>query len=69
MSHARQLTRDAIAREAEHHGVDLAPFTPEALAFLMYSSTLMVACESAGGLDVAHAEVLTLFEKVLEKLA
>lgn len=66
---ARRLHSQAIAREATARGIDVAPATPTALAFLMYSATLILARESATGIIEGHDEVRALFETLLKPFA
>lgn len=65
---ARRLQADAIARDAVARGIDIAPATPTALAFVIYSATLMMAREAATGLTEGHDDVRQLFETLLRKL-
>ncbi|MDE2410147.1 MAG: TetR/AcrR family transcriptional regulator [Sphingomonadales bacterium] len=66
---ARRLQADAIARDAANHGLDIAPATPTALAFILYSATLMMAREQATGLTEGHDEVRALFSVLMDKFA
>ncbi len=66
---ARKLQADAISREAAARGIDLAPATPTALAFLMYCATFILAREAATGVTEGHDEVRALFGTLLEKFA
>lgn len=66
---ARRLQADAIARDIAERGIDIAPATPTALAFLIYSATLMMAREEATGLTEGHDDVRKLFAVLLDRLA
>jgi AcrR family transcriptional regulator len=66
---ARRLQADTISREAAARGIDLAPATPTALAFLMYCATLILAREAATGVTEGHDEVRALFGTLLQKFA
>lgn len=66
---ARKLQAQAIARDAAARGVELAPATPAALAFIMYSANLILAREAATGVTEGHDEVRALFATMLEKFA
>jgi AcrR family transcriptional regulator len=63
----RRLEAETIGKEAEARGLDLAPATPTALAFLMYCATLVLASESSTGVTEGHEEVRALFEWMLEQ--
>lgn len=67
LGQARQLQAKAIAGDAAARGVELAPATPTALAFLMYSATLVMAREAATGLTDGHDEVRDLFTLLLDR--
>jgi len=64
---ARRLHAEAIRKEAQARGVDLAPATPTALAFLMYCATLVLASESSTGVSEGHDDVRALFEWLLAR--
>lgn len=66
---ARRLQADAIARDAKARGIDMSLATPTALAFIMYSATLMMAREASTGLTDGHDEVRALFSAILEKFS
>ena len=66
---SRLLQADAIARDAQSRSIDIAPATPSARAFLIYSATLMMARESATGLTEGHDEVRALFRVLLERFS
>lgn len=63
----RKLEAETIRKEAERKGVDLAPATPGALAFLMYSATLVLASEASTGVTEGHDDVRALFEWLLAR--
>lgn len=65
----RRLEAETIRREAAARGIDLAPATPTAIAFLMYAATLVLARERATGVTEGHDEVLALFEWLLDRFA
>ncbi|MCX7865423.1 MAG: hypothetical protein N2423_10395, partial [Novosphingobium sp.] len=65
----RRLEAETIRREAAARGIDLAPATPTAIAFLMYAATLVLARERATGVTEGRDEVLALFEWLLDRFA
>jgi AcrR family transcriptional regulator len=64
---ARRLEAETIRKEAEARGVDLAPATPSAIAFLMYAATLLMASEATTGVTEGHDDVRALFEGMLKR--
>lgn len=69
LSQSRELQARTIAREATARGVDISPATPTALAFLIHSTSLMMARESALGMTEGHDEVRALLDNLLQKFA
>lgn len=65
---ARQKHAAAIARQFEERGVDAGPLTPDALAFLLYSTALILGRESAMGMTDGHADVRALFDWAMQKI-
>jgi AcrR family transcriptional regulator len=65
---ARERHAAAIAREFKERGLDPGPVTPEALAFLLYSTALMLGRESAMGMTDGHDDVLKLFDWGITKI-
>jgi len=63
----RRLEAETIRKEAEARGVDLAPATPAAIAFLMYAATLVLASESSTGVTEGHDDVRALFDWMLKR--
>lgn len=62
MEVARRKHAEAIARQVEEHGLDIGPFSPDALAFMLFSTALLLGREEAMGLTVGHADVRKLFD-------
>lgn len=69
LSQARQLQSDVIAGEAAARGIDISPATPTALAFILHSTSLVMAREAALGMTEGHDEVRALLDVLLEKFA
>lgn len=69
LNHARNIEANAIARQAQERGIDLSPFTPAALAFLMYSASITMARESSSGMSLAHDDVHEAVRWLLAKFA
>ena len=63
----RRLEAETIRAEAQARGVDLSPASPSAIAFLMYSATLIMASEASTGVSEGHDEVRALFEWLLKR--
>jgi len=64
---SRELQAAAISKEAREKDIDLGPTTPTAIAFLMYSATLVLTREAATGMTLGHDEVKASFDWLLEK--
>ena len=69
LSQSRQLQADVIAKDATARGIDISPATPTALAFIIHSTSLVMAREAALGMTEGHDEVRSLLEGLLEKFA
>jgi len=67
LGEAREMQAAAISKDAKARGIDLAPTTPTALAFMMYSATLVLTRESATGMTIGHEDVKASFEWLLDK--
>jgi len=67
--HARAIEAGAIERQARARGIDLTPFTPAALAFLMYSASMTMAREATTGMTSAHEDVHDVVRWLLGKFA
>lgn len=65
---ARRKHTAAIARQLEKSGTDVGPLSAEALAFLLYSTALILGREAAMGVTDAHSEVRKLFDWGLEQI-
>jgi len=65
---ARKKHAAAIAREFKERGIEPGPLTPDALAFLLYSTALMLGRESAMGMSDGHDDVRALFDWVMERI-
>lgn len=61
MDQARRKHAQAIARQFEEQGIDPGPVTPDALAFLLFSTALLLGREEAMGLTFGHEDVRKLF--------
>ena len=68
LSEARRLQTVAIKSAAEVKGVDLEPANASSLAFILYAATLVLAREASIGVTEAHADVLALLTKIVERL-
>ncbi|MBB4858819.1 AcrR family transcriptional regulator [Novosphingobium chloroacetimidivorans] len=62
MAAARRKHAEAIARQVDEHGLDLGPFSPEALSFMLFSTALLLGREEAMGLTIGHTDVRKLFD-------
>ena len=69
LSRSRKLQADVIAKDATARGIDISPATPTALAFIIHSTSLVMAREAALGMTEGHDEVRSLLEGLLEKFA
>jgi len=69
LSQSRKLQADVIAKDATARGIDISPATPTALAFIIHSTSLVMAREAALGMTEGHDEVRSLLEGLLEKFA
>ena len=69
LSQSRKLQADMIAKDATARGIDISPATPTALAFIIHSTSLVMAREAALGMTEGHDEVRSLLEGLLEKFA
>ena len=67
LSQSRKLQADVISRDAAARGIDISPATPTALAFIIHSTSLVMAREAALGMTEGHDEVRSLLEGLLEK--
>ena len=67
LSQSRKLQADVIAKDATARGLDISPATPTALAFIIHSTSLVMAREAALGMTEGHDEVRSLLEGLLEK--
>ena len=67
LSQSRKLQADVIAKDATARGIDISPATPTALAFIIHSTSLVMAREAALGMTEGHDEVRSLLEGLLEK--
>lgn len=67
LSQSRKLQADMIAKDAAARGIDISPATPTALAFIIHSTSLVMAREAALGMTEGHDEVRSLLEGLLEK--
>jgi len=67
LSQSRKLQADMIAKDATARGIDISPATPTALAFIIHSTSLVMAREAALGMTEGHDEVRSLLEGLLEK--
>lgn len=64
----RRLQTEAIQSAVEANGVDIAPASASALAFILYATTLILARESSTGITEAHADVTRLLQTFIDKL-
>jgi len=64
---SRKMQAAAIKASADDKDLDLAPATPTAIAFMMYSATLILTRESETGMTAGHDEVRASFEWLLDK--
>ena len=69
LSQSRKLQANVIAKDATARGIDISPATPTALAFIIHSTSLVMAREAALGMTEGHDEVRSLLEGLLEKFA
>ena len=67
LSQSRKLQADMIVKDATARGIDISPATPTALAFIIHSTSLVMAREAALGMTEGHDEVRSLLEGLLEK--
>lgn len=65
---SRRLQTAAIQSASDAKGVELEPASASALAFLLYAGTLILAREASIGVTEAHADVNTLFQKLVDRL-
>lgn len=65
---ARKKHAAAISRQLEKRGADVGPLTADALAFLLYSTALLMGREASMGTTVGHSDVLKLFEWGLDQI-
>lgn len=68
MAIARQKHTAAIARQLKERNIDTGPFSAEALAFMLFSTALMLGREEAMGTTAAHADVRKLFAWALDQV-
>ena len=68
MAVARQKHAAAIARQFRDRNIDNGPFSAEALAFMLFSTALLLGREEAMGVTDAHAEVRRLFDWGLDQV-
>jgi AcrR family transcriptional regulator len=68
MAIARQKHAVAIARQLKERNIDTGPFSAEALAFMLFSTALMLGREEAMGTTAAHADVRKLFDWGLDQV-
>ena len=67
LSESRKLQSEVIAKDAEARGIDISPATPTALAFILHSTSLVMAREAALGMTEGHDEVRALLDGLLNK--
>lgn len=67
MTESRRLEATAIARQFQETGVEPDAMTPSALAFVMYSVSLMLRREEATGITEGHDDVLKLMDSILKR--
>ena len=65
---AREKHAVGISRQLAQRGADAGPVTAEALAFLLYSTALMLGREAAMGTTAGHADVLKLFDWAIDQI-
>lgn len=65
---AREKHAAAIARQFDAEGIDPGPLTAPALAFMLYSTALILGREEAMGLSDGHADVQKLFDWWLDQM-
>lgn len=65
---AREKQAAAIARQLKENDVDMGPLTADALAFMLYSTALMLGREEAMGTTDGHANVRKLFAWMLDRI-
>lgn len=65
---AREKHSAAIARQLREKNVDCGPLSADALAFMLYSTALVMGREAAMGVTESHADVRKLFDWVLGKV-
>lgn len=65
---AREKHAGAIARQMKEKGADIGPLSAEALAFLLYSTALVLGREAAMGVTAGHSDVHALFDWALAKI-
>lgn len=68
MAIARQKHAAAIARQLKERNIDTGPASAEALAFILFSTALLLGREEAMGMTDAHAEVRKLFDWSLDQM-
>lgn len=68
MAVARQKHAAAIARQFRDRNIDNGPFSAEALAFMLFSTALLLGREEAMGVTDAHAEVRKLLDWGLDQV-
>ena len=68
MATARQKHAAAIARQFRDRNIDTGPLSAEALAFMLFSTALLLGREEAMGMTDAHAEVRKLFDWGLDRM-
>lgn len=66
---AREKHAAAIARQLKEKDIDLGPLTADALAFMLYSTALVLGREAAMGTTDAHTDVRKLFAWGLDRVA
>lgn len=69
MKLARQKQASAIKRQFERDGIAAEPVTPGALAFLLFSTALLLGREEAMGVTECHEDVRELFDWALGRLS
>lgn len=65
---AREKHAAAIARQLEKRGAEVGLLTADALAFLLYSTALILGREAAMGMTAGHENVLKLFDWGLDQI-
>lgn len=66
---AREKHASAIARQLKEKDIDTGPLSAGALAFLLYSTALILGREAAMGVTDAHTDVRKLFDWGMAKIS